>query len=192
MVDGKKIINSKNANQSYDGLHKVFQQIFKKLEIAKKKPQNALLLGLGGGSVPSIIYEELQLNCNITAIELDPIMISLALNEFNMNRFIKLKIIESDAFDYVLNCELKFDLIIVDLFNDNAVPAVFCEEEFNLALINLLECGYILFNFINKNLAQAAQFERLKQLYKLQRNLLVGNYYLDANNDMLVIEKHFY
>ncbi len=189
LIDGKKILNSANANLSYDSLHRVFQQIFHKINIQKKPPAQVLLLGLGGGSVPCILLEELQLNCKITAIEHDPMMIELAIKEFNITRFKTLEIIESDAYEYVMHCNNKFDLIIVDLFLDDYVPLLFCEEEFNTALIKLLDPGYILFNFINKNLAQANQFEKLQLLYNLQRNLLVNNYHLDGNNDMLVAEK---
>lgn len=189
LVDGKKILNSANANLSYDSLHRVFQQIFRKINIQNKPPAQVLLLGLGGGSVPCILLEELQFNCTITAIEHDPMMIELAINEFNIKRFKTLDIIESDAFLYVTGCSKKFDLIIVDLFLDDQVPLLFCEEEFNTALIKLLDPGFILFNFINKNLAQANQFEKLQLLYNLQRDLLVSNYHLDGNNDMLVAEK---
>ncbi len=189
MIDGKKILNSKNANQSYDSLHRVFQQIFKKINLVNKPPSKVLLLGLGGGSVPCILFEELHFNCKITAVEHDPMMIKLAVEEFNIKRFEKLTVIECDAFDYVVNCDQKFDLIIVDLFVDHEVPAIFCGEEFNDALIRLLDQGLLLFNFINDNLAQANQFEKLHLLYKLRRNLLVSNYHLDGVNDMLVVEK---
>ncbi|MDP1727162.1 MAG: fused MFS/spermidine synthase [Bacteroidota bacterium] len=189
LIDGKKILNSSNANLSYDSLHRVFQQIFRKINIQNKPPERVLLLGLGGGSVPCILLEELQFNCKITAIEHDPMMIELAIKEFNINRFKSLEIVEMDAYEYVTHCNKKFDLIIVDLFLDDYVPLPFCEEEFNTALIKLLDPGYILFNFINKNLAQANQFEKLQLMYNLQRNLLVSNYHLDGNNDMLVAEK---
>lgn len=189
LIDGKKVLNSKHANQSYDSLHRVFQKIFTKVELKKSAPKKVLLLGLGGGSVPTILFDELQLDCQVTAVEHDPIMIAIARKEFGLNRFKHLDIIESDAYKFVLHSHLTFDLIIVDLFIDNRVPEQFCEEEFNTALINLLDHGKIIFNFINGNIAQAAQFERLHQLYKTQRNLLVSNYHMEGNNDVLIAEK---
>ncbi len=189
LINGKKVLNSKHANQSFDSLHRIFQKLFLKIDLIKSSPENILLLGLGGGSVPTIIFDELHLDCHITAVEHDPIMIAIARKEFDLDRFKNLSIVETDAFKYVIHAQHKFDFIIVDLFIDNHVPIQFCEEEFNTALINLLNKGKIIFNFINCTLAQAAQFERLHQLYKMQRNLLVSNYHMEGNNDVLIAER---
>ncbi|MBE9480460.1 MAG: hypothetical protein IMY69_02060, partial [Bacteroidetes bacterium] len=55
---GKYILNSKNVNYSYGGLHKAFQKIFRKINLKEEKIKNVLILGFGAGSIASILLDE--------------------------------------------------------------------------------------------------------------------------------------
>src|SRR4051812_5093653 len=74
---GRLVLNTALSNYSFGGLHRVFQGAFRKIRIHTLNPDNMLLLGLGAGSVPSIIYDELKMNTAITSVEKDEVVIEL-------------------------------------------------------------------------------------------------------------------
>jgi len=115
---GAKVLNSANGNQSFGALHRVWQLIFDELDLRRDPPRDVLLLGLGGGSVPTILREELGIAARITAIELDPAMVRIAQAHFGLERHADLKVIIGDATIQVHALRQRFDLVVVDLFDD--------------------------------------------------------------------------
>lgn len=120
--NGKYVLHSPDANYSFDTLHRVFQKTFKKLQVKKRNPKTVLILGFGAGSVASILCDELSLSPEITGVELDPEVIALARKYFNIDRFEKLTIHVADAVAFAAACNLKFDLVVSDVFVDKVVP----------------------------------------------------------------------
>ncbi|HQV75372.1 MAG TPA: fused MFS/spermidine synthase [Flavobacteriales bacterium] len=116
--NGRKVLNSTHGNQSFGALHRVWQQTFVHLGLKDGPPGSVLLLGLGGGSVPYILREELGLTMPITAIELDPVMLALAREHFDLGRHTELEVITGDATIQLHALKARFDLVIVDLFDD--------------------------------------------------------------------------
>lgn len=115
---GVKVLNSEQGNQSFGALHRVWQDVFTHLELARNPPRDVLLLGLGGGSVPAILRDELGIDTPITAIELDPAMIDLAQTHFGLRRHQELQVILGDATIQVHALRMRFHLVLVDLFDD--------------------------------------------------------------------------
>lgn len=116
--NGRKVLNSALGNQSFGALHRVWQKTFKHLELLKSPPKNVLMLGLGGGSVPTILRKELRIPSPITAVELDPQMVELANKHFGLGEFANVKVITGDATIQVHAIRERFDLVLVDLFDD--------------------------------------------------------------------------
>ena len=155
--NGKYVLNTKLANYSFASLHKVFQNVFKELKVKEGNYTNILVLGLGAGSIVSILRDEYKLDTPITAVELDPEILRLGKKYFGLNEYKNLNIIEQDAYDLVITCEEKFDLIAVDLFVDLDVPDKFASEEFNYHLNKLLmPKGLLIFNTVVNNKKQKA------------------------------------
>jgi len=115
---GTKVLNSLQGNQSFGALHRVWQAVFAHLDLQQKPPSEVLLLGLGGGSVPAILREELHINAPITAIELDAKMVELARTHFGLARHRAMKVILGDATIQVHALRERYPLILVDLFDD--------------------------------------------------------------------------
>lgn len=169
LVNGKLMLNSAHANQSFDSLYRVFQKVFEEIQLEHQPVRQALLLGLGAGSVPQLIEEELVMNCKVTAIEKDPLMIELGKKYFNLNRFKHLQIIQADALHFVELCHSRFELIIIDLFVDDHVPEPFTSDKFLRQLIRLLAPdGFLLFNMIVTNKDQLEQFKALHAFFTEQ------------------------
>jgi spermidine synthase len=146
-IKGKYLLNATQANYSYGALHKGFRKIFRKIKLKKQSFSNVLLLGFGSGSVVSIIHEEYKMNCRITAVELDPIVLTLGNKYFNIKRFENLKIVTGEAFDFVKNTKEKFDLIVFDIYIDTDIPPLFESMEFLESVKNILsENGLLVYN----------------------------------------------
>ncbi|MCB0464146.1 MAG: fused MFS/spermidine synthase [Aequorivita sp.] len=144
-VNGKKVLDTENANYSYGSLQKILEFGLTKVDL--KSVENLLLLGMGGGSIIHSLRNTFEYSNNIVALEIDPEIIKLAKEEFGIITSEKLQIIEGDAFQFLKTSKEKFQLIIIDLFIDLTVPPVFYEKEFCENIANALQNeGSFLFN----------------------------------------------
>jgi len=143
--NGKKHLNTKNANYSYGSLQKILKVGLYKIDL--NLCENILLLGLGGGSVIKTLRDDFNFQRNITTIDIDPVIISIAKEEFNIIEDQKLEIICADAMDFMQQNEKRFDLIIIDLFVDTEIPDSFFSQAFwHNILKSTNQKGSILFN----------------------------------------------
>ncbi len=118
--NGKKILDSANANYSYGNLQKVLKFGLNKVNF--NSINDILILGLGAGSVIETIRHDFHSKASITAVEIDAKIIDIAYLEFNLNDFSGCNIICDDAYQFINNTSLKFDLIVIDLFIDENPP----------------------------------------------------------------------
>lgn len=146
LMNGKKVLDSENANYSYGLLQKVLA--FGLSKTGNIDPTaDILLLGMGAGCVLESIKKMLVHTGKITAVEIDPTVIEIAKSEFAIERFAPLEIVQSDALAFVNNCPKQFDLIIVDLFIDEKVPERFYSTDFWNKVSALLKLkGNVIFN----------------------------------------------
>ncbi|AEV33503.1 spermidine synthase [Owenweeksia hongkongensis DSM 17368] len=143
--NGRKMLNSKNANYSYGKLQKVLVFGLSKMTFSKQAP--VLILGLGGGSIIRPLRNRFGCTGKITAVECDEVVFKLSETEFDISKSGNVNKVLADAFTYVENCNETYGLIIVDLFVDNIVPVAFYSIPFweNLLAITQ-QGGSILFN----------------------------------------------
>jgi spermidine synthase len=127
-VGGRKILDSKNANYSYGSLQRILEIALSKLNLSNA--DSVLVLGLGGGSVIDSLRNRFSYNGMITAVEIDPVVIRIAKEEFNIVPDDHFEIIENDAYIFVTYTGATFDVVIVDLFIDDKVPPQFYSWHF--------------------------------------------------------------
>ncbi len=181
--NGQKLLDSQHTNYSYGNLQKVLA--FGLSQLSFSSQDKVLVLGLGGGSVIQTLRQQFKHTGSITAVEIDPVIVQIALEEFKLSEDNKLNIHTVDAFDFVKQISSVFDLIIVDLFIDTQVPDQFYATDFwNTLIQQLSERGKILFNAgitassrikleeLQNNLTQSVQFDSL-QLPKTSNTLTV-------------------
>jgi spermidine synthase len=171
LVDGGYQLNTKKANYSFGSLHVVFATVFKKHQIQKKPIKDVLILGFGVGSVASILQDEYKINCQITGIDLDPVVMELGQKYFNTARFKNSEIILSDALKFIERNQKKFDFIVVDLFIDLTVPENFSKLNFIEHLgKSVSKDGILFFNIVpqtQKSLETALLLEmNLKKIFR--------------------------
>ena len=80
-------------------------------------------------------------------VEILPELKEIASDYFSMPRNERLEIVIGDAYDYIKETQIQFDLIFMDVFSKNAIPKKFCTEEFYTGLNRLISAdGYVAFN----------------------------------------------
>lgn len=79
------------------------------------QPANALILGLGGGTVAHLMTQRFG-PLPITGVECDPVVVWLARQQFGLDAHEHVRIVVADAFDYVRRCHETYDAICVDLY----------------------------------------------------------------------------
>ena len=187
------MLNSANTNYSYGGLHRVFQKAFEEVKLADRTIGHALILGFGAGSVATIMRDELLMQCRITGVEKDPVVIRLGNEYFNTGRFTGLDIVEMDAVEFITKENQQFDLIIVDVYVDFEVPEDCETMEF---ISNTDKClaagGMLLFNKMVYNHQAAKEADELKTKFnKLPGITNVIKIREKVVNKVIVYEKPF-
>jgi len=159
---GRYQMNSRSANYSFGGLHTLFQNTFRDIEIEALNISNCLLLGLGGGSVINLIRKKHELNFPITAVELDPLVIELGNKYFDVCGYNNLSVVNDDAFNFVRDCSGVYDLIIIDIYINDEVPGKFHTKEFISGLENISHANtIILFNKMLKGRKSEPEYSNL-------------------------------
>lgn len=115
--NGRLVLNTPNANQSFGSLHRVWRAVLDQ-ELSDPPPRSVLALGLGGGSVVHVLRKEKRMTAPITAVELDPVMVGIARRYFDLDRFPDVNVITGDAVIQVHAIQHRYDLVLVDLFED--------------------------------------------------------------------------
>jgi len=83
-------------------------------------PRKVLLIGLGAASLTKFLYRNRPL-AHLTVVEIEPDVIAAARQFFKLPEDPKrVNIVIGDGMEYMLNSDKKFDLILVDGFDENA------------------------------------------------------------------------
>lgn len=179
--NGQLVFDSKNTNFSYGSLQRVMRiglNYIGKERVTHFK--NILLLGVAGGSVIKTLRNEYQNIGKITGVELDEKTIKLANQYFGLSKVKNLEIIINDASEYVKKTSDKYDLIIIDIFQDKIMPDFLFSDSFITNTRQILtDNGIVLFNSIttlstdyerNTNFEKLAQskFEKVVKLSRIE------------------------
>lgn len=140
----------------------------------KPKPDNCLVLGLGGGSIPSFIHHHYP-GIEVTSIELRQKVIDIAQRFFMLPKTSTFKIRKSPA-EIVVESDLKvkYDLIFTDIFNQHGMAKTLLNESFMKSLKRKLNPNGVL--AINLWLKPEKLFDRIiatMDIYFNKRLILV-------------------
>lgn len=167
--NGELVFDSKNTNFSYGSLQRVMRIGLNHIGEEKvKTSKNILVLGVAGGSVIKTLRDEYLNKGKVTGIELDEKTIVLANQYFGLNQVENLEIIINDASEFIKRTTEKFDLIIIDIFQDKIMPEFLFTEDFITNVSRVLDKnGTILFNSI---VVLSTEHERNISFEKLARS----------------------
>lgn len=146
--NGELVLDSKNTNYSYGSLQRILRKGLKYIGFERiKKFEDILILGVAGGSVIKTIVDEIKSKGKITGVEIDSQVVEIANKYFKLNEIKNLELVVDDAFEFVLKTKEKYDLIVIDIFQDTKMPNFLFEDYFINHVNSLLKInGFILFN----------------------------------------------
>lgn len=153
-------------------------------------PGNALLLGLGGGTVATLLARRCP-DARITGVERDPTVLTLARDLFGLDALPHLSVVEADAFDWVpaqlaldgavTDGAQRFDLVCVDLFEAGRLALGTLATPFLRQIAALLAPdGVASFNLMVTG-RTPEQLHRLRRVFFIERETrLRGNLIVHA------------
>lgn len=188
--NGQLVLDSKNTNYSYGSLQRILRKGLNYIGFERIRGfENILVLGVAAGSVIKTLAEEIKFKGKITGVEIDPVAIEIANKYFELDKIQNLDIVIDDAFEFVLKTKEKYDLIIIDIFQDTEMPN-FLFEDFFINRINFLlnVNGFILFNTMTLN---KVHFDRnANYRTRFSSNYSVRMYpKVEVHNELFTIKK---
>ena len=146
--NGQLVMDSKNTNYSYGSLQRILRLGLQSIGFSNIKTLDSILvLGVAGGSVIKTLVNEIEFKGKVTGVDIDPEIISLVNKYFKLDELPHLKICIEDANQFVQKTNITYDLIIIDIFQDNTMPQFLFETVFIENTKSLLTSGScLLFN----------------------------------------------
>ena len=188
--NGKLVLDTENTNYSYGSLEKVLRIGLEHIDYdIIKKFDSILVLGIAAGCVVKILINEIGFKGKITGVEIDPATIDLANKYFGLSTIKNLEIIIDDAQLFIEKTSEKYDLIIVDVFQDKVMPYFLFEEKFSANLQKAINIeGIILFNTIANNISDEIRNDIfVKEI--LNKNILVERFpNIEGKNELLILK----
>jgi len=119
-----------------------------------------LLIGLGGGSIPKKVQKEFP-NVEIDAVELDPEVIKIAKDHFNVKENSHLRLHAQDGRLFLTRTQNQYDIILLDAYFTDATPFHLTTRQFfELAQKRLTPNGIIVANLISAVTGPAGKIAR--------------------------------
>jgi spermidine synthase len=103
-------------------------------------PQRVLIVGLGGGSIPTALREILP-QAQIDVVEIDPAVTKVARRFFNFREDAKMKVTELDGRVFVKRAQragTRYDVVMLDAFDHEYIPEHLLTREFLAEVKSLL------------------------------------------------------
>lgn len=190
-ANGELVLDSKNTNYSYGSLQRILRKGLESIGFDRILKMNYILvLGVAGGSVIKTLTEEIKFKGKITGVEIDPEIIKIANSYFNLDQISNLEIVIDDAFEFVLKTKIKYDLIVIDIFQDTTMPNFLFEEFFqNRTCFLLKEKGVILFNTMC--LSEKDNLRNKSYLENVDLDLYIARTIprVEEHNELIILEK---
>ena len=188
--NGQLVLDSKSTNYSYGSLQRILRKGLKYIGFERiRNFESILVLGVAGGSVIKTLVDEIKFKGKITGVEIDSDIIAIANQYFKLDTIPNLEIAIEDAFEYVLKTKLKYDLIIIDIFQDTTMPNFLFEDFFIQRINSLLNLnGFILFNTMVINKKQEERNELYKSKFDGQYSLRMYPK-VEVHNELFTIKK---
>lgn len=189
-ANGELVLDSKNTNYSYGSLQRILRKGLKFIGFEKVKAMNNILvLGVAGGSVIKTLVNEIHFEGKITGVEIDKAIIDIANEYFHLDEIQNLEIVIEDAFEFVLKTKDKYDLIIIDIFQDTTMPNFLFEKYFTDRLCLILQSkGFILFNTMLLNDKQKQLNMDFFNAFEPTKYAVKKLHKVEEMNELIIIE----
>lgn len=151
LVKGRCQLYTRNAIYSFEDLYSNYFKAFQRLPLNDMEIDHVLVLGLGLGSIPWMLERQYRKKYYYTAVELDEAVVYLAQKYALSELKSSIEVIRADASLFVSQSEQRFDVIAMDIFQDDEVPEKFEQVEFLENLRRLIAPnGLLMYNRLSR------------------------------------------
>lgn len=102
-------------------IEQIWGKALRSLLPARYQPKKVLILGFGAGSSAKLIARRYK-SAEITAVEIDPVVIDIGKKYFKTLEIPNLKIVTADAVKFAESTKQHFDITMVDCYLGDQVP----------------------------------------------------------------------
>lgn len=188
MVNGNMLLDSEQSNYSFGSLHKILRIGLSEVGF-DHRIRNVLVLGMGAGSIVRLLRDEWKSDAAIDLVDIDPVIINIAEQIFEIEKFAPIRTITSSAEEFVQKTVTKYDFILMDIFVQMSIPPSCLSETFLRGLAGLLNPqGVLLINTIRETMGERALIKLCEDLEsnhltsKIVENVL-------GTNDLVIAKK---
>ena len=140
--------------------------------------QKMLLIGLGGGSIPKKVQKEFP-NMDIDVVEIDPEVIRMAKEYFNVKENSRLHLYAEDGRQFLSRTRNQYDIILLDAYFTDTMPFHLTTKEFfELAQKKLTPNGIVVANLISAVTGRSGRIARA--FVRTQRQIFPQTYIFAA------------
>lgn len=141
-----------NAIYSWGDLYDNFDKSFQRLPVSDWVEREVLILGFGLGSIPIILEQKFNRKWHYTGVDADESVLWLA-GKYALP-YIKspVELHAADAATFVWQTDNSYDLICMDVFQDDQIPEEYQTDDFLQTVKQILKPeGILLYNRLNKS-----------------------------------------
>ncbi len=157
--------------------------------LVKPDPKRVLVIGLGGGTLPMALRQMFP-DIDIDVVEIDPAVTRVAEKFFHFKRDAKLNVSEEDGRVFVkkaIRAGTKYDIIMLDAFEDEYIPEHMSTKEFLLEVKSALTPdGVVAANTFSSNRLYPYESATYESVFGPFYNLKLGNRIIYAQPNKLV------
>jgi hypothetical protein len=142
---GRYKLLTSGAIYSFGDLYSNYRKCFDRIDWRKQKIDSCLLLGLGLASIPDMLVNRYkQKEIRFTAVEIDELIIQLAMQYVLRPKHIPVQVFTADATSFIQWHHGHYDMICSDVFIGDRIPADLQTEEALYTLKSMLKPGGLL------------------------------------------------
>ena len=129
-------------------------------------PKSALLIGLGAGSLAKFLHRH-RPAARIAVVEIEPAVVAAARQYFKLPaEDARFSIVIAEGAEFVANAKKRWDLILVDGYDENARTGMLDTQPFyTAACARLSDAGLLVTNLLSKRRDFRDSVERLREAF---------------------------
>lgn len=172
-VGYKLLVNGSPQSGSY--IRMLWSRAIRKFRIDRiQNVDSILVLGVGGGTVIDILAKRFPY-ASITAVDIDPVIIRIAKQYFEIDKHPNVRLVRADANAFVAGSAKKgnlFDIVVVDIFIGPKIPEFVSGATFLGLLHKIVKPGgYLLINYLRELEYQEKSDELILRLRAIWENV---------------------
>ena len=129
-------------------------------------PRHALLIGLGAASLAKFLHRH-RPEARLTVVEIEPEVVHIARQHFKLpEEDARFRVVIDDGAEFIKTSDTRFDLILVDGFDENARTGMLDTLPFYLnCKARLTDAGLLVTNLLSKRKGVRKSMERLAEAF---------------------------